>query len=641
MSIIQIDPEKCVGCNSCIRVCPAKNANIARKDERGRMVIHIDDRQCIKCGACIKHCIHEARYYIDETNLFIENLRKGRDIFVIAAPALKVAFPTNWKQVLQWLKNQGVKEIYDVSLGADICTFAHLALLKKNKNAKVISQPCPAIVNYIVKHEPSLIPFLSPIHSPMSCTAIYMRKNCGVTGEIAALSPCIAKHDEFAAHNLIQYNVTYARLKQYFEKEKISLSAIQVDEKNLFAHGEGLYGGVYSRPGGLKDNLLLHAPKLDVVNVEGVDHIYKYLRRYSETSSELRPSVLDVLSCDFGCNSGPGTGGSFDLYSSLDVMKKVANKSISRRKHLFKKDLQFLSFSRTLTLSDYYCSYQAENIAITEPPAYAVEESMRRLYKNTQNDRNFNCHACGYETCQDMAKAIALGLNDCENCRQFIFHKEIERHSQLEGVYHNVSRLVEHLNDVVTTWTQNAASVNAQAEDIASAGTATGSAMQAIVEQLEQLKETCHSISDTVTGINVNADDYQKMTSKIESIALNTNILSLNASVEASRAGAAGKGFAVVAASVRDLSGETTRAVDDAKDNDVKIRARIRTVNRLADETDTMLAAFVEKVQNADSELVRTVENSEAIKQSMAEMNVITKEAALLLTEMMQAVRTD
>lgn len=641
MSIIQIDPGKCVGCNSCIRVCPAKDANIARKDETGRMVIHIDDKQCIKCGACIKHCIHHARYYLDDTDLFFDNLKKGQAISVIAAPAVKVAFPKYWKQVLQMLKNKGVKEIYDVSLGADICTWAHLKLLKKNKHAKVISQPCPAIVNYVLKHETSLIPSLSPIHSPMSCTAVYMRNNCKVDGEIAALSPCIAKRDEFEAGGLIQYNVTYAKLKEYIERENICLENIEVDEKRLFSHGEGLYGGVYSKPGGLKDNLVLHAPKLEVVNIEGVDHIYKYLSQYSKTSDAMRPCVLDVLSCDFGCNSGPGTGGTFDLYGSLNVMKKVADKSLSKRKHIFRSDLQFMKFSRELRLEDYMRDYKSECVKLAEPSDIEIEEGYRSLYKKTQVERNFNCHACGYETCKDMAKAIVMGLNDPENCRQFILHKEIERHDQLEGINEEVAKLVNRLNEVFTTWGQSFTRVNEQAGEIADASNATETTMSTIISGLEQLKETCHNIESTVTGINGNIDDYKRMTAEIESIALNINILALNASVEAARAGSAGKGFAVVASSVRDLSGETTKAVETAHDNDVNIRSSIDMVNRLSRDIDGMLVTFLNNVQDADAKLEKTVISSEEIRQSMEEMNSITREALSLLKAVMDTVRLE
>ncbi|SHI03792.1 [Fe-Fe] hydrogenase large subunit C-terminal domain-containing protein [Clostridium grantii] len=91
------------------------------------------------------------------------------------------------------MKSSGVNIIYDVSFGADITTWAYLKAIKDNGLKTVIAQPCPAIVNYIEKYSREIISKLSPIHSPMMCTAIYLRKYADVRDEIAFLSPCIGK----------------------------------------------------------------------------------------------------------------------------------------------------------------------------------------------------------------------------------------------------------------------------------------------------------------------------------------------------------------------------------------------------------------------------------------------------------------
>ena len=204
MSIINVDIDKCVGCNACVRACPVGDANIARMDEEGKLKIMIDDEKCIKCGACIRACSHSARSYIDDTQRFLQDLANGQEIALIAAPSIKIAFDGNWRHALQWLSNPGIKKIYDVSFGADICTWAHLRYLEKNPGKKLISQPCAAVVNYVQRHKPDLFSNLSPIHSPMLCLAVYIKKVIGYRGKIAAISPCVAKIEEFRETGRLQ-----------------------------------------------------------------------------------------------------------------------------------------------------------------------------------------------------------------------------------------------------------------------------------------------------------------------------------------------------------------------------------------------------------------------------------------------------
>jgi iron only hydrogenase large subunit-like protein len=211
---IKTKHDLCKGCNRCVRECPMETANITYQDEVGDIKVKIDYEKCIACGRCVAVCQHDARYYVDDTEQFFNDLQAGIPISVIAAPSIRTNIP-GYKKLFTWLKQLGINKIFDVSLGADICIWAHIRHIEKNNATHLITQPCPAIVTYCELYRHDLLPRLSPVHSPMACTSIYLKNYQGVNDRIAALSPCTAKKNEFEATHLAQYNITFAKLLEY------------------------------------------------------------------------------------------------------------------------------------------------------------------------------------------------------------------------------------------------------------------------------------------------------------------------------------------------------------------------------------------------------------------------------------------
>lgn len=132
----------------------------------------------------------------DDTERFFADLSQGKKISVILAPAFLANYPKEYQKVLEYLKKKGVNHICSVSFGADITTWGYLKYITEHNFTGGISQPCPAVVTYVEKYIPELIPRLIPVHSPMMCTAIYMKKYMQVSDSIAFISSCIAKKVE-------------------------------------------------------------------------------------------------------------------------------------------------------------------------------------------------------------------------------------------------------------------------------------------------------------------------------------------------------------------------------------------------------------------------------------------------------------
>lgn len=629
MSIIGLKKEKCVGCNACVRACPAGDANIAHIDDEGILRIEIDDSKCIKCGACITACSHNARYFQDDIDQFLSDLKAGQEIAVIAAPSIKIAFEGNWRHALQWLQNQGVKGIYDVSYGADICTWAHLRYIEKHPDAKLISQPCAAVVNYIQHHKPELLPHLSPIQSPMMCIAIYMRKVLGFKGKIAAISPCIAKIDEFhETGNIINYNVTMEHLRQYFEENNINLPAIKVYSNFEFDDRQGLEGAIYPKPGGLMKNLLIHSPEMEIVTSEGTDKLYKDLDRYSSESTRWLPTVFDVLNCENGCNGGPATGVHYNCFTMNDIMHDVERYARKIRKaNTTKKgiDKQFDEFDKNLNINDYmrtYKSFAANSNKVTEAE---IEKAYLQLDKHTDMEKSFDCHSCGFKSCREMAIAIARGINEKENCHQYMMKSIRNERQKVDSVNNEVLAMNNELVEIFGRLTDNILKVTKETAIIRDIGKSSSSEMANVAEYMNDLKVLNESISGSLEHINSSVKQYNVMTQDVEKISGKINLLSLNAAIEAARAGEAGRGFSVVASNIRELSESSRASVGNAKENDESIQSAINEVNHIVRKFSDTTTELLEAVQISIDNVNKTTEKSTMIEESMNTVSLIAK----------------
>jgi len=552
--LITNDVSKCVGCNRCIRVCPVEGANIVYSED-GKIKVKVDSNHCIACGACIRACRHSCRDYKDDTERFLDDLRKGAAISLFAAPANR-ANGENGGRLLSWLRKMGVNKIYDVSLGADICTWAHIRYIQRNNPESVITQPCPAIVNYILMHRQELARYLSPVQSPMLCTAIFMKKYEGVKDRIAALSPCIAKSDEFAATGYVDYNVTLKRLYEYVEEHGIALPK----EESGFDHAESSLGCLYSMPGGLRENVELYLGKaLRIDKSEGQEMVYHALDRFAKKRGINLPAIFDVLNCPEGCNLGTGCAHERDEFDVNAIMDD-ARQNILQERSAEDFEALYADYDEKLNLNDFIRKYTPVRLAPYTASQEQIHRSFEQLGKDTELKQNFDCSACGADTCLDMAKKVACGLNIPENCVQ----------KAREEIKKDQDTMIDMSED-------NIRDINGMLTDIST------------------VKELCGEIVDCVTDVTAAIEQYNKMAMEIDKIAMQINIISLNASIEAARAGEAGLAFAVVAAEVRQLAYSSKSTVSATERIETEATESISKINS---KTDSISVAVKKTYQN-------------------------------------------
>lgn len=621
--MIIFDPAKCVSCNNCVRVCPSVEANMVEHDENGKAIFNINPDKCISCGACVKVCSHKSRTYADDTERFWEDLKKGVKIVGICAPAVKVSFDGCWRGVLEYIQKNGVEKIYDVSFGADICTWAHIRYLEKHPGEKLISQPCPAIVNYIRKFCKESLKHLSPVQSPMLCTAIYLKKYLGETAKIVAFSPCIAKRDEFIETGIIDYNVTFERLGELLKRNGVNFDALMKTRSNFeFAGAGGQMGAIYPRPGGLKTCLELENPNLNVITSEGTDSVYKNLSLYSKVAERDLPDVFDVLSCDKGCGSGPAIGKQMSIYRMSGIMNGIEKYNRTKRVKFDRKhrDKQFLQFDKELKLEDFVRQYKPDDIAEISVTDEQIEDMLTKMGKHTDTERNYNCHSCGFATCREMATAILKGVSDVSSCRQYMQLQADSHRRHIEEANSSIAEVTVELKQVVANLTENIGEVKNAAGHISELNSTNFDQISGLSDILGELLKLNDNINDAIQSINESVAGFSETTQNVSEIARKINILSINASIEAARAGEAGKGFAVVAHEVGNLAGHSQTAVTEAEQSNQMVFGDINTVNTILKTVTEKMDEIRQMMTRVSDNITTTLDKGNDINNSMSKV---------------------
>lgn len=157
--------------------------------------------------------------------------------------------------------------------------------------------------------------------------------------------------------------------------------------------------------------------------------------------------------------------------------------------------------------------------------------------------------------------------------------------------------------------------ISEQAKSTASSAVALRSQTHQTGEEISQCNQQMEKLMDAINKIQTASDEIGKILKTIEDIAFQTNILALNASVEAARAGSAGKGFAVVAQEVRDLAGRSAEAAQSTSTLIGHSTEAVHIGTEIADHTAKILSEVVNSIQS----VVASIDNIAAVSNEQSD----------------------